>query len=67
MKRVVDISHHNTITNWNHLKECCDGVVVRIGHGRNGLDAKVDEHIRFLFEHSIPFGLYLYSDSTKDG
>lgn len=66
MKRVVDISHHNTITNWDNLKKCCDGVVVRIGHGCNGLDMKVNEHISFLSEYSIPFGLYLYSDSTKD-
>lgn len=68
MKRVIDISHHNTIKSWDELAARLDGVMIRIGHGVKGVDRKFEEHVEEARRVGIPFGFYLYSDtSNKSG
>lgn len=66
MKRVIDISHHNTIKSWDALAEKIDGVMIRIGHGKKGIDHKFEEHITEAKRVGIPYGFYLYSDIMSE-
>lgn len=57
----IDISSHNTITNYSLLKEQIDFAIVRASWGFFQEDTKLREHIKGLESVDIPYGLYHYS------
>lgn len=65
MRTILDISHHNTITDWNLIKEKVDAVVIRMGFRRYAsgaieYDRKYEEHKRACEEHGIPYTIYFF-------
>lgn len=65
MKKVADISHHNIISSWSLFSNQIDGVIIRIGHGVNGIDRKYDENVCFADAYDVPLGIYIYSDNAN--
>lgn len=63
MKYMIDISHHNSVLDWEDFKQHCDALMIRIGHGTSGEDRKWYYHIQSAMEYGIPFGVYLYSEA----
>lgn len=61
MKKMIDISHHNEISDWEELKNACDLLCVRMGYGVSGVDKKYRNHLEEIEKHDIPYGIYLYS------
>ena len=57
----IDISSHNTITNYSLLKGQIDFAIVRASWGFFQEDVKLKEHIKGLDSVGIPYGLYHYS------
>ena len=61
--RVIDISTHNGVIDWNKVKASnqVDGVILRLGYGQGYMDS------RFLYNKSelerlgIPYSVYLFS------
>jgi GH25 family lysozyme M1 (1,4-beta-N-acetylmuramidase) len=66
MKRVIDISYHNTIVDWKALKNDVDGVIIRMGYrgysksGTLAYDRKYAEYRKRCIENGIPYGLYFF-------
>ena len=66
MKRVIDISHHNTITDWKALRNDVDGIIIRMGYrgysksGTLAYDRKYAEFRKRCVENGIPYGLYFF-------
>lgn len=66
--RVVDISHHNTVTDWAALKGYADGLYLKATEGSQFTDPMVDKYAKGAAKMGIPFGFYHYfqpSASTK--
>lgn len=57
----IDLSHHNTILDWQGLTNSVDFVIIRILYGCDGVDRKAEYHIKKCIEHGIPFGVYYFS------
>ena len=71
MRKVLDISHHNTITDWNKIKEQVDAVVIRMGYRRYAsgeivFDKKYREHRAACEQHGIPYSLYFFPCSITE-
>lgn len=67
--RVIDVSEHQEVINWDAAKGHIDGAILRCGYGDNiaSQDDKqwkrnADECTRL----GIPFGVYIYSYATSD-
>ena len=50
MKKIIDLSKHNTVTDWDAVKKSCDGVILRCGYrgyteGKIKTDAKLEHGI----------------------
>lgn len=71
MKRVIDISHHNVISDWKALKNDVDGVIIRLGYrgysaGTLAYDKKYGEFRKRCIEYGIPYGLYYFPCSINE-
>ncbi len=63
----VDLSHHDTVTDFGKLAKAVDFVIIRVGYGQDMTsqdDRKFEEHVKGCRDNNIPFGLYLYSYAT---
>lgn len=63
-RKVIDVSKHQGIIDWNKVKGNVDGAIIRCGYGSNKTEqddqqfrANVDECVA----NGIPFGVYIYS------
>lgn len=70
MKKIIDLSKYNTVTDWNKVKNNVDGIIIRVGYrgytsGTIVLDAKALQHIHACVENNIPFGLYFMSQAIN--
>ena len=68
MKKIIDLSKHNTVTDWDAVKKSCDGVILRCGYrgyteGKIKTDAKLEEFVKECAKRKIPFGLYFMSQA----
>lgn len=61
MDRIIDLSHHNTVSNWKEVASAIDGVIIRLGYGNRHDDRKGAEYVRAAIDHQIPYALYWYS------
>lgn len=71
MRTILDISHHNTITDWNLVKEQVDAVVIRMGFRRYGsgeivYDSNYREHRAACEAIGLPFSLYFFPCSITE-
>jgi len=69
MYKGIDISTHNTITNWCNVKAAgIDFAIIREGFGEKSdkqVDAKFHKHIAAAKQHNINCGVYHYSYATS--
>lgn len=61
MKRGIDLSTHNQVTDWDKIKENVDFVILRAGYGKNNIDEKLVPYAATCMEREIPLGLYWFS------
>lgn len=66
MRKMIDLSHHNTVTDWEEVKKACDLLCIRIGFGKTGKDRKFEEHVKGARLFEIPYGLYIYSYAENE-
>lgn len=59
----IDLSQHNTITNWNEVAKNVDFVILRAGYGKefSQIDKRFEEYYAECKKRSIPVGCYWYS------
>lgn len=69
-KRVIDVSHHNGVIDWEQVKSHVDGVIIRCGFGSDGEPLYDDKQFKRNADEctrlAIPFGVYLYSYATNN-
>ena len=63
-KRVLDISHWTTITDWNNIKSSVAGVIMKATDSTRWIDEKFKEFADKCTQLDIPFGVYCYSHAT---
>ena len=66
IKNIMDVSHHQGSIDWEKVKESefVDGVIIRVGFGRDRATQDDREFLRNVTECirlNIPFGAYIYS------
>ena len=52
----IDISHHNTVANWDSLK--VQFIYAKATEGKSHQDTKFENYRKNALEHGIPFGAY---------
>lgn len=68
-KKIIDISEHNGIVNWEQVKPNIDGTILRCGFGDDVISQDDKQFARNLTECErlgIPKGVYLYSYATTE-
>lgn len=68
MKKIIDVSRHNVVTDWNAVKKNCDGVILRCAYrgyttGKIKTDKKFEKFVAECVKREIPFGLYFMSQA----
>ena len=72
IKNIMDVSHHQGSIDWEKVKKSgmVDGVIIRVGFGRNLAtqdDREFKRNVTECIRLNIPFGAYIYSYAkTKD-
>lgn len=69
MKKIIDVSVHNGVINWDVAKSDIDGAMLRCGYGDDIKSQDDKQFTRNLSECErlgIPKGVYLYSYATSD-
>lgn len=61
MKKGIDLSYANLVTDWDKVKEQVDFVILRAGYGRGNIDSNLERYAAACMEHGIPLGLYWFS------
>lgn len=69
--RILDLSHYNTVTDWNAVKNSVDGVILRVGYrgygsGKIVPDKKFVEFAQACKRVGLPFGLYFMSQAINE-
>lgn len=67
---IIDISQHNTIKNWDQVKNAVDGVIMRLGYtgygsGSRVYDKKYFEYLENVKSRGIPYGVYYFPASIN--
>lgn len=59
---IIDVSEHNTVTDWRAVKaDGVEGVIIRAGYGRGNVDKKFREHITGALAAGLYVGIYWFS------
>lgn len=71
MKRILDLSHYNKVTDWSAVKKAVDGVVLRCayrgyGSGKIVADRKFKEYAEACNRVGLPFGIYFMSQAINE-
>lgn len=72
MGYIVDLSEHNTVTDWPAAKKELEKVILRIGyrgsitHHEIREDAKFQKHLAAVKKMQIPYGIYFFPTSVTD-
>jgi len=69
--KIIDISHHNTVKDWNAVKGSVDGVIIRMGYrgytsGTLAYDKKYKEHRQAAERLDIPHSFYFFPCSINE-
>ena len=70
-KPIIDLSHHNTVSNWNNVAENVNGVILRLGYRSYGsgqimTDKKFHEFLTQVKSRKIPYGIYFFPTSVNE-
>ena len=70
-KPIIDLSHHNTVSNWNNVAENVNGVILRLGYRSYGngqimVDKKYHEFLSAVKSRKIPYGIYFFPTSITE-
>ena len=70
-KPIIDLSHHNTVSNWNNVANSVKGVILRLGYRSYGsgqimVDKKFNEYLSQVKSRKIPYGIYFFPTSTTE-
>ena len=72
MGYIVDLSEHNTVTDWPAAAKELEKVILRIGyrgsitHHEIREDAKFQKHLAAVKQMKIPYGIYFFPTSVTD-
>lgn len=71
MKKIIDLSSHNTVLDWQKLKSDCDAIIIRLGYrgygsGKICYDAKFNDYKQSLEYYDIPYGVYFFPCSINE-
>ena len=74
INKVIDVSYHQGIIDWNKVKESglADAVIIRCGYrgyatGALMEDTQFQNNINGALKHGIPVGIYFYSTALSAG
>ena len=68
---IIDLSHHNTVSDWNKVTKSVSGVILRLGYRSYGggvitTDKKYNEFLTQVKSHNIPYGIYFFPTSINE-
>ena len=68
---IIDLSHHNTVTDWNKVANAVSGVIIRLGYrgytnGKIMVDNKFSQFLSQCKSHKIPYGIYFFPTSINE-
>lgn len=68
---IIDLSHHNTVSNWNNVANNVSGVILRLGYRSYGsgqimTDKKYNEFLSKVKANKIPYGIYFFPTSITE-
>lgn len=68
---IIDLSHHNTVTDWNKVTNAVSGVIMRLGYrgytnGKIMVDNKFSQFLSQCKSHKIPYGIYFFPTSINE-
>ena len=68
---IIDLSHHNTVSDWNKVTKSVSGVILRLGYRSYGggvitTDKKYNEFLAQVKSHNIPYGIYFFPTSINE-
>ena len=68
---IIDLSHHNTTTDWNKITNSVSGVIIRLGYRSYGsgqimTDKKFTSYLSQVKQHKIPYGIYFFPTSINE-
>jgi len=61
VKRGIDLSTHNQVTDWDKVRQAVDFIILRAGYGAGNIDEKLVPYAAACMEQGIPLGLYWFS------
>ena len=61
MKKGIDLSYANMVTDWEKVKGQVDFVILRAGYGQGNIDRNLGAYAAACEKHNIPLGLYWFS------
>lgn len=67
-RKLIDVSEHNGVINWEKAKSHIDGVIIRCGYGSDYSsqdDRQFRRNVAECERLNIPYGVYLYSYATN--
>ena len=70
-KPIIDLSHHNTVSNWDKVANAVQGVILRLGYRSYGsgqimIDKKYHEFLTQVKARKIPYGIYFFPTSINE-
>lgn len=70
-KPIIDLSHHNTVNDWNKVAQSVNGVILRLGYRsyESGVITQDKQYATFLAQakaHKIPYGIYFFPTSINE-
>lgn len=68
---IIDLSHHNTVSDWNKIAKSVGGVILRLGYRSYGggvitTDKKYNEFLAQVKSHNISYGIYFFPTSINE-
>ncbi|MGL5259870.1 MAG: GH25 family lysozyme [Lachnospiraceae bacterium] len=69
--KTIDISHHNTITNWSELAKEINTIIIRLGYisytnGKFVTDKKFESYITTALANNMNIGIYVWDQSINE-
>lgn len=68
---IIDLSHHNTVSNWDKVANAVQGVILRLGYrsygsGQITADKKYNEFLKQIKSRGISYGIYFFPTSITE-
>lgn len=61
MRKGIDLSYANKVTDWQKVEEAVDFVILRAGYGKNNIDQNLVPYATACIKHKILLWLYWFS------